>query len=92
MNLDRNVTLCPDVLCQEVSGEMVLLELSGERYFGMNDVGTRIWQLLSESGSPRAVLDAMLEEFDVDRDQLAADLNAYLDELVEAGLARVSEQ
>ena len=70
---------------------MVLLELSSERYFGLNEVGTRIWQLLSDGGDPRAVLDALFEEFEVDRDQLAADLEAYLDEMVQAGLARVSD-
>ena len=45
MNLNQTITLSPDVISQEVSGETVLLDLESENYFGLDAVGTRIWQL-----------------------------------------------
>ena len=47
---DRTFQLSPDVLFQEVSGEMVLLDLNSEQYFGLDEIGARIWSLL-ESGA-----------------------------------------
>ena len=38
------IQISPDVLSQEVNGETVLLDLEGESYFGLNEVGTRVWQ------------------------------------------------
>ena len=43
MNLNQTVTLSPEVISQEVSGETVLLDLESENYFGLDEVGTRIW-------------------------------------------------
>ena len=39
-------SISDEVLSQEVNGETLLLDLEGESYFGLNEVGTRIWQLL----------------------------------------------
>ncbi len=42
--------ISPDVLFRELAGEAVLLDLKSQRYFGLGEVGTRIWQLLDEQG------------------------------------------
>ena len=75
-----------EVLAQEVSGETVLLDLEGECYFGLNEVGTRIWQLLQSESSVGEALDTLSGEYDVSRDQLESDLGRLLDKLTEAGL------
>ena len=65
MNLDLNqtITLSPEVISQEVSGETVLLDLQSENYFGLDEVGTRIWQLINENDGACviAVLNAVLQ-------------------------------
>ena len=86
MNLKQTITLSPDVISQEVSGETVLLDLNSENYFGLDEVGTRIWQLLKETGNLQTVFDTMLEEYDVDEKQLKKDLLDHVTQLVEAGL------
>lgn len=81
--------LSPNVLFRELSGEAVLLDLSSERYFGLDEVGTRIWQLLSERGRTDAVLEAMLEEYSVGEAQLRQELTNFLNELADAGLIKL---
>ena len=82
----KNITISKEALSQEVNGETVILDLNSESYFGLDEVGTRIWQLLQEHGNVQKVFDNMLEEFDVDADQLEKDLNELVDKLEEAGL------
>lgn len=89
--LEATVSLSPEVLSQEVGGETVLLDLASERYFGLDDVGTRIWQLLQEQGNLRAVYQCMLDEFDVEPDRLEEDLLKHVGELAEAGLVIFGE-
>jgi len=84
--LTDTVTPSPEVLVQEVSGEAVLLDLASETYFGLDEVGARIWQLLREHNSLQAVYDAMLGEYDVEPARLEEDLRTHLAQLADAGL------
>ncbi len=76
----------PDVLFQEVSGEIVLLDLVSERYFGLNSTGARVWQGLSEGRTTEEIISGLAKEFDVSGAQLDQDVNELLEELMQAGL------
>ena len=76
----------PDVLIQTVVGESVLLDLRSQKYFGLNEVGTRAWRLLEETGDASAVRARLAQEFDVAADQLERDLEALFERLLKAGL------
>ena len=89
--VNKRVEISTDVLSQEVDGETVLLDLNSEAYFGLDQVGTRIWQLLQEVGELPAVYDMMLDEYYVDGENLKEDLDALITDLDEAGLISVSE-
>lgn len=88
-SLNQRAIPSTDVLFQEVGGEAVLLDLASENYFGLNRVGTRLWQLLAYDGSLQHAFDALLREFDVDPERLAEDMLAIVVELAEARLVRV---
>lgn len=76
---------------QELDGESVLLNLESERYFGLDDVGTRVWQHLLEHRQLERVCMEMHKEFDVDESTLRADVLRLVDELVEAGIVIVED-
>ncbi len=84
--LQQKVTISSEVLSQEVDGETVLLDLESEHYFGLDEVGTRIWQLLNETSNLETVFATLLDEYDVDEKQLKKDLQDHLDRLVDACL------
>jgi len=79
------------VLHREIAGESVLLNLGSERYFGLDEVGTRMWAALTTAASIEAACEALLEEFDVDAETLRSDLLAFIAKLEEAGLVAVED-
>ena len=83
---DQVFTVPDDVLFQEVSGETVLLDLESEQYFGLAEVGTRIWALLNEGQGVAAIVETLLTEYEVEREQLEADVRELLAALLDAGL------
>lgn len=91
MNLDVTITISPDVIAQEVAGETVLLDLTSEHYFGLDETGTRIWQLIEEHGNLRAVFQQMLAEYDVSDEALESDMLELLEEIAKHGLITVTE-
>ncbi len=90
MNLTNTVSIPPQVMARTVGEETVLLDLASGTYFGLDPVGTRIWQLISEGKTVAAVCDNMLAEFDVSRDTLEADVMHLLGELRDKGLVNAA--
>jgi len=82
----RSVQRSGFVLSQEEAGEAVLLDLAGERYFGLNHVGTRVWQLLEQPISPTALCQILSAEFDAPPERIQHDVLALLDRMLAAGL------
>lgn len=88
-SLPVRVSISDDVLFQEIFGECVLLNMASEHYFGLDDVGTRIWQLLAEDGDPANVLTQLRQVYDVDEATLRTDLAKLLEQLSNEGLISV---
>lgn len=86
MSLTDSLVVRPDVVFRELDGEAVLLNLETGTYLGLDKVGTRIWQLLVQHGSLAKVLDAMLEEYEVDPKRLEHDLLDLCGQLCANGL------
>jgi hypothetical protein len=84
----KNITISDKALSQEVNGETVILDLASESYFGLDEVGTRIWQLLQEKDDLQAVFETLLDEYDVEADQLETDINELLEKPVDPGLIK----
>ncbi len=90
MKLQQKVKFSDTVFAQEVDGEMVLLDMNSENYFGLDKVGSSIWQAIeAENGALDRVLEVLLEEYDVEEDLLKADLMVFVEKLVESGLVQV---
>lgn len=88
--LDSAIRIAPDVLGQEVQGESVLLHLGNESYFGLNPMGTLIWQHLQAGTALRRIHALIRQDYDVESAALERDLLNLVDELQHAGLILVS--
>ena len=78
-----------DAVFRDLDGEAVILHLDSGTYFGLNAVGTRIWQLLERDGRLIAVLDDLRAEYEAAPDVLERDLLDLVSRLVDARLGEV---
>lgn len=74
------------VLARKLDDEMVLLNLDSGEYFGLNDTGTRIWELLAGGSACDEVVDRLTDEFEVTAEVAASHVTTLCDELLRAGL------
>lgn len=88
--LPAYVTPVPDALFQEMEGETVFLEMDSGEYYGIDDVGTRMWKALTDCGDVEAAVARLLTEFDVEEARLRADLAVLIEQMRAAGLVKVS--
>ena len=88
MDLPEKVEISPQVIANKVGDELVILDLAGGSYFGLDAVGTRIWQLLREGKDPAEACEVMMNEYDVSREELERDIIKLLEELSTRELIR----
>ena len=89
VSLQNTFTLGKDTVFRDLDGEAVILHLGSGTYFGMNAVGTRIWQLIERHGLLDAVLDELCQEYDASRDELRQDLLELVTRLADARLVEM---
>ncbi len=75
------------VHAREFDGEMVLLNLEKGEYFGLDELGARLWRGLEMGKSVSEIALQIAPDHDVEPDRLLTDLVALTDELVRRGLA-----
>jgi len=91
VSLDCFTTINDDkVVSRELEGEAVMLNLESGVYFGLDEVGTRIWALIQEHGSLRKVFELLQREYDIAPSTLESDLLRLVEELRAKGLVTVS--
>lgn len=86
MSGDRTLRIPDHVLSRRVGEETVLLSLADEHYYGLDDVGTRLWEILKDGTTFERAVETLLAEYDVDRDVLVRDLTAVVQDLRSNGL------
>src|SRR5579862_5882720 len=72
--------------------QAVLLDTRECRYHTLNEVGTRLWQLLSDGPDLRAVVDTICSEYDAAADRVEKDVIALLNQLRSAGFVNVERR
>ena len=90
MQRDAKLRLSSDVVFRELDGESVVLDLSSGRYFGLNAVGTRIWQLIGQGDAVDGLIKTVTAEYEADEATIERDVLALLEELETRGLVVVA--
>ena len=83
------ITVRPEHLASALDGETILLHMTSGLYYGLNEVGARIWELLQTPQTLGQLSDRLLEEYDVDRTQCLQDVSKILQDLHNAQLIQI---
>ncbi len=90
IDFNKKLRAADHVLLRELDGEAVILHLGDESYYGLNESGTRMWQVLGDSENIEGAVLPLLEEFEVDEATLRTDLNNLIQSLLEKKMVVLS--
>jgi hypothetical protein len=88
MTLERRYSVPAEVVTRTMGEEMVLVDLAGGAYYGLDPVGARILELIAEERTLAEVRDALLAEYEVEGEVLARDILRLVDDLSARNLVR----
>lgn len=75
----------------DMNGEKVMLGLHTGKYYNLGKVGSRIWELLSEPVAVNRLIDALVQEFEVERSVCEREVAAFLKHLLQEALIEACE-
>ena len=84
--MPRHLRISDSVVVRDLDGESVILNIESGIYFGLDRIGTRVWQLIEAHGDVDAIVRVMEHEYDADPQTLRADAEALVAALVEKRL------
>ena len=90
ISFSDRVTVPDDVLISQLQEESVILNLDSERYYGLDDVGTRFLSVLTSSESIETAYERLRDEYKVDPQILREDLLVLVEKLVDQGIIEIS--
>lgn len=85
------VAAAPEQISSDLAGEAVILQLKTGIYYGLNEVGARIWELVQRPRTVSSLRDTILSEYEVDLETCMQDLRMVLHALAEAELLVIQE-
>ena len=86
---DATPVVADQMLSADLDGEVVMINLNKGVYYGLEGVGSRVWELVQERRTLREMREEILTEYDVEPRRLEQDLQAVLGKMVDQGLIDV---
>jgi len=92
ISLDSIVAVSPDQVSCDLGGEVAILNLKNGTYYGLEEVGAAVWNLVAEPKPVSRILEALLDRYEVDHERCRNDLLTLLGMLNARGLIRVTDE
>lgn len=86
---DSIVALAADQVACDLLGELLILQTASGMYYGLDEVGKRVWSLMSQPTAVGEIRDALLAEYRVDRETCTRDLLTLLEQAARKRLIEV---
>jgi hypothetical protein len=92
LTLDTALRIPASVSFSVVGEDAFLLNAQTNKYYGLEKVGARLWELLNEGRQLRDGYQILLNEYEVEPAQLEQDILELLNHLTENGLVEIIER
>jgi len=86
LGINDIVTHSEDQVSTEIDGEVVLMGIESGNYYGFDEILSRIWNIIETPTSISSLIDQLIQEYDVDRNECETDVLSTLNELLKDDL------
>jgi hypothetical protein len=88
-NPEDRLSRTSETLATQLDRETVLMSIDAGAYYGLADTAQSIWEKLETPLTFSALVDKLMEEYDVSREDCETNLQQFLNEMEKEGLLRV---
>jgi Coenzyme PQQ synthesis protein D (PqqD) len=89
---DSVVVVSQDQVSSDLAGESVILNLKSGTYYGLNELGSVIWEFIQEPKTVADICESILQEYEVDAETCESSVQALLSDLINAQLVEIRNE
>lgn len=90
ITLDTIVSRKPELIAADMDGDIVMMRIEQEDYYGISGAGSYIWELLDEPIKLSDVVIKVCEEFEIDEPTCQVDTIEFIESMVQMDLVTIS--
>jgi hypothetical protein len=90
ISLDSVVTMSSGLVTGDMGGEKAMLNIEKGKYYALDTIASRIWELMETPRTVRDMARVLLEEYDVEEKECQSELLSFLSKLCDAGLVKIA--
>jgi hypothetical protein len=76
----------PEMVTSNIDGEIVMMSIDQGEYYGLDEIGSRIWELLENPITLEQLINKLIEEFEVDEETCKSDTLDFLNQMLEKNI------
>ncbi len=88
IDINARIARNEEIVSSDMDDEIVMMSIEQGEYYGINAVGSRIWELLEQPRTAAGLCDILLEEYDVPAEECRRDVLAFIEQLFEKKLVK----
>lgn len=89
ITLETTVQRSQELLASSIGDEVVMMSIENSAYYGLDPVGSKIWEMIAEPVRVSQLCDQLMERFEVSAEQCQADVLKFLNEMHDEGMLQV---
>ena len=90
IQLNTTLSQNDEVLAADMDGEVVMMHIETSEYYGLDSIASDIWQQLTRPTTVAELCTALQQKYEVDRATCVSDVLAYLNEMIDYGLLKIT--
>jgi hypothetical protein len=90
LSVNSVITRNAEIVTAEIDGETVMMSIEMGKYYSLGKMGSVIWDLLETPLTLEALINKLLDTYDVSREQCQAEVTAFLGDTLENGLVTLT--
>ncbi|WP_077623681.1 lasso peptide biosynthesis PqqD family chaperone [Sediminibacillus massiliensis] len=89
IELDNVVVQTEGNIVSDMGGEKVMLSISNGKYYNLGEIGGEIWERIKEPVSVHSLVDSLIDQYEVEKNECRNHVTAFLCSLAGEGLVQV---
>jgi hypothetical protein len=90
INNDTIIVQAEGIDATDLNGEKVMMNLDKGQYFALNQVGSRIWDIIDKPASVKEITDTLIKEYDIDEETCKSSVITFLEGMSDVEIIRTT--
>ena len=83
LSLQTIISRNPEIITSEIDDEIVMMSIDEGKYFGLNVIGSAIWEILEQPQAIEDIISSLLKRFDVSEEQCQAESFTFIEDMID---------